>query len=134
MSYLNSGETSSLDVSTNYSSENSNMVPANFLKWIDSVDVPDGDFSWVDPQDFVELEVREPLSPYPKLKVLPFFHSPKFSYYREFTLQKEGPFPFGNEPIHDCIMDLDKPAAVQSRILLDRLNALDDDLKAANEN
>lgn len=133
MSYLNSGETSSLDVSTNYSSENSNMVPANFLKWIDSVDVPDGDFSWVDPQDFVELEVREPLSPYPKLKVLPFFHSPKFSYYREFTLQKEGPFPFGNEPIHDCIMDLDKPAAVQSRILLDRLNALDDDLKAANE-
>ncbi|RCK56227.1 hypothetical protein Cantr_05907 [Candida viswanathii] len=133
MSYLNNGETSSLDMSTNGSSYNTSMIPASFLKWMESVDVPDGDLSWIDPQDFVELEVREPLSPYPKLKVLPFFHSPKFSYYREFTLHKEGPFPFGNEPIHDCIMDLDKPAAVQSRILLDRINALEDDLKAADE-
>ena len=47
-------------------------------------------------------------------------------------MQKDGPFPFGSEKIHDCIMDLDKPAIVQSRILLDRLQNLEDEL-AHNE-
>ncbi|KAL6450339.1 hypothetical protein SBY92_002274 [Candida maltosa Xu316] len=129
MSFLNHNDNSSSDLSTSSGSSSSN----GYEKWIQTVDICDGDFSWVDPQDFVELEVREPLSPYPRIKIVPFFTTPKFSYYREFTLQKPGPFPFGDEKIHDCIMDLDKPAAVQSRILLERIDDLKEDLKNNEE-
>ncbi|CAI5759159.1 unnamed protein product [Candida verbasci] len=101
---------------------------SQFSNWLNSVEVYDGDFSWVDPEDFIELEIRETLSPYPKIRILPFFHTPKFSYFREFTLQKDGPFPFGGEKIHQCLMDTDKPAAVQSRILSHRLQILKDDM------
>lgn len=128
MTYLNAD---TLDSSTD-GSQSLDYRGSSYLRWLENVEISDGDFSWYDPKDFIELEVREPLSPYPKTKILPFFATPKFSYYREFTLQKDGPFPFGGERIHDCIMDLDKPAIVQSRILLDRLQTLEDDL-ARNE-
>lgn len=128
MTYLNAD---SLDSSTD-GSQSLDYRGSSYLRWLENVEISDGDFSWYDPKDFIELEVREPLSPYPKTKILPFFATPKFSYYREFTLQKDGPFPFGSEKIHDCIMNLDKPAIVQSRILLDRLQNLEDEL-AHNE-
>ncbi|KAI5954938.1 hypothetical protein KGF54_001499 [Candida jiufengensis] len=109
------------DLQSSNSSINSNNQ--KFSKWIESIEIPDGDYSWVDPEDFIELEV-EPLSPNPKIRIFPFFHTPNFSYFREFTLKKDGPFPFGNEPIHDCIMDLEKPSAVQIRILESRIETL----------
>ncbi|KAG5420066.1 hypothetical protein I9W82_001946 [Candida metapsilosis] len=101
---------------------------SKFSKWIDSVDVPDGDLSWVDPEDFIELEVNEPLSAYPKIRILPFFATPKLSYFREFTLHEDGPYPFGNEKIHDCIMDTEQPSGVQSRILAERVETLKGEL------
>ncbi|KAI5965944.1 uncharacterized protein KGF55_001308 [Candida pseudojiufengensis] len=120
MSYLTG------DLQSSNSSTNSDAP--KFSKWIESIDIPDGDYSWVDPEDFIELEV-EPLSPNPKIRILPFFYTPKFTYFREFTLKKKGPFPFGNEPIHDCIMDLEKPAAVQTRILDERKKTLNKEVE-----
>ncbi|KAI5958575.1 hypothetical protein KGF57_002420 [Candida theae] len=116
---------------TSDSSSGHHRGPAHaskFTRWIESVDVPDGDLSWVDPEDFIELEVNEPLSPYPKITILPFFATPKLSYFREFTLHEDGPYPFGNEKIHNCIMDMEKPSGVQSRILSERVETLKNEL------
>lgn len=104
------------------------MHSSKFSKWIESVEVPDGDLSWVDPEDFVELDVNEPLSAYPKIKIFPFFATPKLSYFREFTLREDGPYPFGNETIHNCLMDTEKPSGVQSRILSKRVETLKHEL------
>ncbi|KAI5964959.1 hypothetical protein CANMA_003469 [Candida margitis] len=124
MSYL-TGDSAS-DSSSNH--HHGPVHASRFSKWIESVEVPDGDLSWVDPEDFIELEMNEPLSPYPKIRVLPFFATPKLSYFREFTLRQDGPHPFGNEKIHNCIMDTEKPSGVQSRILSERIGALKNEL------
>ncbi|CUM62724.1 uncharacterized protein PRCAT00000281001 [Priceomyces carsonii] len=107
--------------------------PSNFTDWVDSIDVFDKDYSWVDPEDFIELEVREPLSPNPELKVLPFFYSPKFTYFRDFSLQKDGKFPFGNEPSHHCVMRQEKPEQTQGILLEERMNALRREMAAKEE-
>ncbi|CCG21783.1 hypothetical protein CORT_0B00620 [Candida orthopsilosis Co 90-125] len=104
------------------------MRSSKFSKWIESVEVPDGDLSWVDPEDFIELEMNVLLSAYPKIKIFPFFATPKLSYFREFTLREDGPYPFGNEKIHNCLMDTEKPSGVQSRILSERVETLKNEL------
>ncbi|KAK6459350.1 mitochondrial protein from FMP27-domain-containing protein [Scheffersomyces xylosifermentans] len=108
-------------------------VTQNFKGWLENVDVFDDDFSWVDPDDFVELEVREPLSPYPKIKVDPFFFTPKLSYIREFSLTKSGPYPFGNEDSHDCLMGIEKPDETQGSLLKERRRVITQELKLNEE-
>lgn len=76
----------------------------NFNDWAENINLYDNDFSWIDADDFVELQQRDTLSPYPKIRILPFFQCPKFSYIREFLLHKEGPYPFGYENSHDCVI------------------------------
>ncbi|EGW35721.1 uncharacterized protein SPAPADRAFT_147282 [Spathaspora passalidarum NRRL Y-27907] len=112
------------------SSSDGSLNGRTFSDWMADIDSYNQDYSWLDQEDFIELEVKEPLSPYPKIRIVPFLFTPKFSYFREFTKESEGPFPFGNEPIHDCLMDLEKPAAVQRRILQQRIDRLEDELES----
>lgn len=85
--------------------------------------------SWFDPDDLVELEVHETLSPYPKIRILPFLYTPKFSYIREFSLQKNGQFPFGHEDFHDCVLGRLDPEETQMQLIDSRISALDKLLK-----
>lgn len=105
----------------------------NYLKWIDNLDVEGGDLSWINQEDFTELEVREILSPYPKITIIPFCFSPRFSYVREFSLQEEGPFPFGSEDAHDCELGAEKPEDTQGKLIANRLDTLKDEIGANEE-
>lgn len=102
----------------------------NYLKWIDNLDVQGGDLSWINHEDFTELELREILSPYPKITIIPFCFSPRFSYVREFSLQENGPFPFGNEDVHDCELGTSKPEDTQGILIANRLDILADEIEA----
>ncbi|EAZ63310.2 mitochondrial protein, partial [Scheffersomyces stipitis CBS 6054] len=131
-SYLDKKSVSIESPTTN--SSKFNEATSTFKGWIDNVDVFDNDFSWVDPDDFVELEVREPLSPYPKIKIMPFCFTPKFSYVREFSLQKDGgDYPFGNEESHDCLMGIEKPEETQGKLLRERSILLRKEMKENEE-
>lgn len=81
--------------------------------------------SWFDPDDLVELEVHETLSPYPKIRILPFLYTPKFSYIREYSLQEDGPYPFGREHLHDCILGQLDPEQTQVHLIDSRIESLD---------
>ncbi|KAK6201000.1 RNA pol II promoter Fmp27 protein domain-containing protein [Scheffersomyces amazonensis] len=113
------------------SSPNYSETTSKFKNWTDNVDVFDNDFSWVDPDDFIELEVRGPLSPYPHITVIPFCFTPKFSYVREYSLHKDGTYPFGHEHSHDCLMGMAKPEETQALLLKRRMKTLESDIKTS---
>lgn len=104
----------------NESGESSEMSSSgiNNTDWIRNISISGGDFLWLDPEDFVELEERQILSADPKVKIHPFFFTPKFTFFREFTLEvPEGAFPFGNERSHNCLIGAQSPEKVQEMIL-----------------
>lgn len=105
-----------VDNSSNQSSGSS--AGGNNTDWIRNMTITGGDFLWLDPDDFVELEEKQILSPDPTVKVLPFFFTPKFTYFREFTLENpEGAYPFGNEKSHKCLIGAQSPEEVQAYLL-----------------
>ncbi|XYA02595.1 hypothetical protein QA089_005179 [Meyerozyma guilliermondii] len=89
--------------------------------------------SWYDPDDLVELELHDTLSPYPKIRILPFLYTPKFSYIREFSLQKNGPYPFGREDFHDCVLGRSDPEQTQMHLIDSRIDCLGESLQNSNE-
>ncbi|KAG7195095.1 uncharacterized protein KQ657_004211 [Scheffersomyces spartinae] len=103
-------------------SEPNSRVFNNSHDWLNYYSA--SEFSWIDPDDFIELEMNEVLSPYPKIKVLPFLNVPKFSYFRDFSLQEDGLYPFGNEASHECAMGVDAPEVVQHDIWSERLKEI----------
>ena len=72
--------------------------------------IPDGDYSWADMDDFVELDSVLPSSKTPKTMILPLAFTPRFTYFRETDHSKpeadeeDKPSTFGQEPTHYCIM------------------------------
>lgn len=83
------------------------------------------DFSWLDQDDFVELELREELSADPTIEVVPFFYTPRFTYFREFTLERvDHKYPFGREPSHVCVIGDESPETVQAELLKARAGVL----------
>ncbi|EGV64741.1 hypothetical protein PSN45_005087 [Yamadazyma tenuis] len=106
------------------SNDNSAQSSGQFLNWVSGLDIQGEDFSWLDQEDFTELEIREVLSPYPKVTILPFFFTPNFTYVREFSLQEEGPYPFGKEDSHNCELGNETPADTQGRLLSNRLDGI----------
>lgn len=87
------------------------------------------DFSWLDQDDFVELELRDELSADPAIEVIPFFYTPRFTYFREFTLEKvDHKYPFGREPSHVCVIGDESPETVQAELLKARADVLRNEL------
>lgn len=102
----------------------------NNTDWVRGLSITGGDFLWLDQEDFVELEERQILSADPKVDIVPFFFTPKFTFFREFTLEvPEGNYPFGNEKSHDCLIGAQPPEKVQAMLLERRAKTLQQELK-----
>lgn len=102
----------------------------NSTSWSHGIQCNPEDLSWLDQDDFVELELREELSPDPIIEVLPFFHTPKYTYFREFTLEREDhKYPFGHEPSHVCYIGGESPDIVQADLLRKRASILRTELE-----
>lgn len=94
--------------------------------------IPDHDFSWIDMDDFVELDWILPSRANPDTKIMPLAFAPRFTYFRETdnaetTSSESGPkIPFGKEETHFCIMSQDDdPRRVQIDLIKERLAQLD---------
>ncbi|KAG9239086.1 golgi-body localization protein domain-containing protein [Amylocarpus encephaloides] len=95
-------------------------------------EIPDKDLSWIDMDDFVELDWILPSEANPETKIMPLAYAPRFTYFRQ-TDHGDGvsgdpnrSSPFGNEPTHFCIMSKDDdPRRVQCQLIQTRLDQLD---------
>ncbi|TQS34013.1 hypothetical protein Golomagni_05622, partial [Golovinomyces magnicellulatus] len=93
--------------------------------------IPDEDFSWIDMDDFVELDWILPTEAHPDTKILPLAFAPRLTYFRQTDIggiiagDPTRTSPFGNEPTHFCIMSNDDdPKAVQAQLIGSRLEQL----------
>jgi hypothetical protein len=100
--------------------------------------IPDNDLSWIDVDDFVELDWILPTEPNPDTKILPLAYAPRITYFRQTDIggviggDPERTSPFGQEDTHFCIMSLDNPRGVQAELLEHRLGQLDKQLQNHN--
>jgi hypothetical protein len=93
--------------------------------------IPDHDYSWIDMDDFVELDWILPTEPHPHTKILPLAFAPRLTYVRQTDIggtisgDPSRRSPFGDEPTHFCIMSHDDdPKEVQAKLIQDRLQQL----------
>lgn len=93
--------------------------------------IPDNDLSWIDMDDFVELDWILPSEPNPDTKILPLAYCPRLTYFRQTDIggviagDPERTSPFGQEPTHLCIMSQDDdPRRVQFQLVQQRLDQL----------
>jgi hypothetical protein len=98
---------------------------------ISKFEIPDNDFSWIDMDDFVELDWILPTDSDPETKILPLGYAPRFTYFRQ-TDHKDKisndptrTSTFGHEPTHFCVMSADNdPRRVQAELIEKRLTLL----------
>ena len=93
--------------------------------------IPDNDFSWVDMDDFVELDWILPSQSNPQTKIMPLAFAPRFTYFRQTDhrdstsgdIQRNS--PFGNEPTHYCVMSQDNdPRKIQCLLIEERIERI----------
>jgi hypothetical protein len=94
-------------------------------------EIPDNDFSWIDMDDFVELDWILPSEANPETKIMPLAYAPRFTYFRQtdhgdtISGDPDRTSTFGNEPTHFCIMSKDDdPRRVQCQLIQSRLDQL----------
>jgi hypothetical protein len=94
--------------------------------------IPAKDFSWIDMDDFVELDWILPSDSHPETRIIPLAYAPRFSYFRQTDHENiiagdpDRKSPFGNEDTHFCIMSKDDdPRRVQCELIQKRLDQLD---------
>ncbi|KAI9734482.1 MAG: hypothetical protein M1818_006871 [Claussenomyces sp. TS43310] len=93
--------------------------------------IPDNDFSWIDMDDFVELDWILPFEANPETKIMPLAFAPRLTYFRQtdhgdtIAGDPDRKSPFGHEPTHYCIMSHDDdPRRVQCELIKARLEQL----------
>ncbi|ETI20757.1 hypothetical protein G647_07099 [Cladophialophora carrionii CBS 160.54] len=98
--------------------------------------IPDQDLSWIDMDDFVELDWVLPAESNPETKILPLAFTPRFTYFRQTdhggAIQGDASrtSPFGDEDTHFCVMGRDNdPRKVQMNLIEARLHDLEDRLQ-----
>ncbi|KAL3417731.1 UPF0648 protein C3H5.09c [Phlyctema vagabunda] len=94
-------------------------------------EIPDNDFSWIDMDDFIELDWILPSEANPETKIMPLAYAPRFTYFRQtdhgdvIAGDPDRTSPFGGEPTHFCIMSKDDdPRRVQCKLIQARLDQL----------
>ncbi len=94
--------------------------------------IPDNDFSWIDMDDFVELDWILPSEANPDTRIMPLAFAPRFTYFRQcdhgdnVAGDADRASPFGNEPTHYCVMPQDDdPRRVQCQLMQERLDQLE---------
>jgi hypothetical protein len=95
--------------------------------------IPDHDMTWIDMDDFVELDWVLPSESNPETHILPLAFAPRFTYLRH-TDHSHGKgsaaSPFGDEDTHFCVMTQENdPRRVQLDLLKDRLEDIDKHLE-----
>lgn len=94
----------------------------------------DDDMSWIDFDDYVELDGNIPSHSSPKITVLQLGSSPRFTYLRhKKDRAPKGMDPFGNEPSHDCLIGKEMITDTQDRLIVDRLKELEDQIETNNK-
>ena len=100
-------------------------------------DIPDHDFSWIDMDDFVELDWILPSESNPETKILPLAFTPRFTYSRqtqhEHSIQgdQSRSSPFGEEDSHFCVMSHhNDPRKVQMSLIENRLKDIEEKMKS----
>jgi len=95
--------------------------------------IPDNDFSWIDMDDFVELDWVLPSEGNPETKIMPLAFAPRFTYFRQcdhgdnISGDPDRASPFGNEPTHYCVMSQDDdPRRMQCQLMQERLDQLEE--------
>ena len=102
--------------------------------------IPDNDFSWVDMDDFVELDWILPAGSWPETKILPLAFAPRVTYFRQTDIggiiagDPDRTSHFGQEPTHLCIMSQDDPRQVQLQLIQRRLDQLIDQMESHHRN
>lgn len=94
-------------------------------------EIPDNDFTWIDMDDFVELDWVLPAESDPETKILPLGFAPRFTYFRQtdhggtIAGDSSRTSPFGDEPTHYCVMSAkNDPRRVQAELIERRLAVL----------
>lgn len=103
---------------------------------LEGFNIPDSDYSWVDVDDFVELDWTLPYTNSPKISILPLGSSPRFTYRRQtdhgdtISGDTNRHSPFGNEKTHNCIMSTANDSRqVQLQLIQERLTQIEELLK-----
>jgi hypothetical protein len=98
--------------------------------------IPDQDLSWIDMDDFVELDWILPAESNPETKILPLAFTPRFTYFRQTDHGdsvhggQSRVSPFGDEPTHYCVMShLNDPRKVQMQLVRARLESLEEQIE-----
>lgn len=96
--------------------------------------IPDNDLTWIDMDDFVEMDWILPSETNPETRILPLAFAPHFTYFRQTDHQSTSSVrkssPFGDEPTHFCVMSQDNdPRQVQCQLIEERLEKLDDQIE-----
>lgn len=98
--------------------------------------IPDNDLSWIDMDDFVELDWILPTEPNPDMTILPLAYAPRITYFRQTDIggvisgDVGRASPFGDEPTHFCIMSPDDdPRSVQAELIRHRLEQLSEQIE-----
>lgn len=93
--------------------------------------IPDNDFSWIDMDDFVELDWILPAESNPETKILPLGTAPRFTYFRQtdhgdsVSGDTTRSSPFGDEPTHYCVMSArNDPRRVQADLIQQRIDTI----------
>ncbi|GAM91620.1 hypothetical protein ANO11243_096720 [Dothideomycetidae sp. 11243] len=106
--------------------------------------IPDNDFTWIDMDDFVELDWILPQESNPETKILPLGKTPRFTYFRQtdhgdaISGNSSRTSPFGDEPTHFCVLTRkNDPRRVQADLIQHRLDQIveqiDSNERAENE-
>ncbi|KJZ74766.1 hypothetical protein HIM_05883 [Hirsutella minnesotensis 3608] len=103
--------------------------------------IPDNDYTWIDMDDFVELDWILPTEPNPETQILPLAYAPRLTYFRQTDIggtiagDPTRTSPFGNEPTHNCIMSHDDdPKRVQCQLIQERLDQLESQMLTHSRN
>ncbi|KAK4224768.1 mitochondrial protein from FMP27-domain-containing protein [Podospora fimiseda] len=103
--------------------------------------IPDNDLTWIDMDDFVELDWILPTEPNPDTKILPLAFAPRITYFRQTDIggtidgDPDRTSDFGQEPTHFCIMSQDDdPRRVQSQLIRRRLAQIDVQMETHERN
>lgn len=103
--------------------------------------IPDNDLSWIDMDDFVELDWILPTEPHPETQILSLAFAPRLTYFGQTDIggtiagDPMRTSPFGNEPTHFCIMTHDDdPKRVQGQLIQERLDQLEVQMLAHSRN
>ncbi|KAL8697492.1 MAG: hypothetical protein Q9224_002283 [Gallowayella concinna] len=98
--------------------------------------IPDNDYSWIDMDDFVELDWILPAETTPETKIMPLAYSPRFTYFRQtdhsgsVSGDTTRSSSFGKEDTHFCVMSPDNdPRRVQCELIKERIAKIDEQLE-----